>query len=154
MFMGMVEKLNLNQQIEGKSFSMISLFSKKNYKLNILETNNASDLDNSKLTETILRFLDKYLSKLTKLTFYLKSLITKQALVDIYNSKNVVTSNHGIGMTLFIYIKIFKFFKKNKLCCYNLWSFCNEQTNVLSNILRKIVLSLFLSYCRYTHLHK
>lgn len=131
---------------QGKEFFYgYPYFLDKGYKLNILETNNAANLDNSKFTKLFLRFLDKYLSKLTKLTFYLKSLITKAALVDIYNSKNVVTSNHGIGMTLFLYIKIFKLFKKINYIVIISGLFAMKQTNILSNILRKIVLTLFLS---------
>ena len=131
---------------QGKEFFYgYPYFLNKGYKLNILETNNAANLDNSKFTKLFLRFLDKYLSKLTKLTFYLKSLITKAALVDIYNSKNVVTSNHGIGMTLFLYIKIFKLFKKINYIVIISGLFAMKQTNILSNILRKIVLTLFLS---------
>ena len=131
---------------QGKEFFYgYPYFLNKGYKLNILETNNATDLDNSKFTKIVLRFLDKYLSKLTKLTFYLKSLITKQALADLYNSKNIVTSNHGIGMTLFIYVKIFKLFRKINYIVIISGLFAMKQTNILSNILRKIVLSLFLN---------
>ena len=72
-------------------------------------------------------------------------MITKQALVDLYNSKNIVTSNHGIGMTLFIYVKIFKLFRKINYIVIISGLFAMKQTNIVSNILRKIVLSLFLT---------
>tara|TARA_B100001057_G_scaffold305001_1_gene305136 strand:+ start:2329 stop:3477 length:1149 start_codon:yes stop_codon:yes gene_type:complete len=131
---------------QGKEFFYgYPYFLKNNYKLNILETNNAGDLNNSKLTKIFLSILEKYLSKLTKLTFYLKSLITKQVLIDIYNSKNIITSNHGIGMTLFIYIKFFKLFKKINYVVIISGLFAMKKTNILSNILRKFVLSMFLS---------
>ena len=131
---------------QGKEFFYgYPYFLKNNYKLNILETNNAGDLNNSKLTKISLSILEKYLSKLTKLTFYLKSLITKQVLIDIYNSKNIITSNHGIGMTLFIYIKFFKLFKKLNYVVIISGLFAMRKTNILSNILRKFVLSMFLS---------
>ncbi len=122
---------------QGKEFFYgYPYFLKNNYKLNILETNNAGDLNNSKLTKIFLSILEKYLSKLTKLTFYLKSLITKQVLIDIYNSKNIITSNHGIGMTLFIYIKFFKLFKKINYVVIISGLFAMKKTNILSNILR------------------
>ena len=120
---------------QGKEFFYgYPYFLNKDYKLNILETNNATDLDNSKFTKIVLRFLDKYLSKLTKLTFYLKSLITKQALADLYSSKNIVTSNHGIGMTLFIYVKIFKLFRKINYIVIISGLFAMKQTNIVSNL--------------------
>ena len=56
---------------QGKEFFYgYPYFLKNNYKLNILETNNAGDLNNSKLTKISLSILEKYLSKLTNFNGY------------------------------------------------------------------------------------
>src|SRR5210317_1243814 len=86
-----------SKQDHGKEFFYgYPYFLKKDYRLNIIETKNQNS---SKLTKKILRFLDRFFAKFSKLTFYMAALISRDTLSQIYNSKNIITSNHGIGMS-------------------------------------------------------
>jgi len=121
-------------------------FLKKNYKLNIIET----EIQNStKLTKKILKFLDRFFAMFAKLTFYMNVLISRETLSQIYNSKNIITSNHGIGMSLFFFISIMKIFKKINFLVILSGLFAMNKSNLIVRFLRKIIFTYFLLVVDY-----
>jgi len=119
-------------------------FNNKGLRVNIIETQNANSLDNSLVTKLLLRILENLLIKFTKLTFYLKSLISLNVIKQVFNSKNIITSNHGVGMTLFFFIKIIKLFKNINFVVINSGQFSMNKVNKFFEILRKLVFSSYL----------
>jgi glycosyltransferase involved in cell wall biosynthesis len=136
-----------SKQDHGKEFFYgYPYFLKKDYRLNIIETKNQNS---SKLTKKILRFLDRFFAKFSKLTFYMAALISRDTLSQIYNSKNIITSNHGIGMSLFLYISFMKIFKKINFIVILSGLFSMKRSNIIVKVLRKIIFTYFLSVVDY-----
>jgi len=138
---GRKEKIESNENFGEEFFYGYLHLEKKGYKLDIIETKKQ---DISEINRSILKFTERLLSKLTRLTFYLSALISIQNLRKLYKSKNIVSSNHGIGMTLFVFIGIFKVFRKINFIVINSGLFAMKDTFLLARILRKIVFTLFL----------
>lgn len=138
---GRNEKL-LSEENHGKEFFYgYPYFSEKKYRLNIIET----DIQNSSsLTKKILIFMDGFFAKFSKLTFYMNSLISRETLAQIYSSKNIITSNHGIGMSLFFYISLMKILKKINFVVILSGLFAMRKSNIIVRILRKIIFTYFL----------
>lgn len=143
---GRNEKL-LSKQDHGKEFFYgYPYFSKKDYRLNIIETENQNS---SYLTKKILKFMDGFFAKFSKLTFYMNVLISRDTLSQIYNSKNVITSNHGIGMSLFFYISLMKILKKINFIVILSGLFAMRKSNIIVRVLRKIIFTYFLCVVDY-----
>ncbi len=116
------------------------------YSVDIIETTKQNI---SVLNSTILKLLERLLSKLTKLTFYLGALVSIKNLKKILSSRNIVSSNHGIGMTLFLFIGIFKLFKKINFIVINSGLFAMRKVNPVVKIARIFFLVLFLKTINY-----
>ena len=113
----------------------------KGYIVDIIETNK---LDTSELIRSILKYTERLFSKFTKLTFYFSALINIKNLSKLYNSRNIITSNHGIGMTLFIFIGIFKIFKKINFIVILSGLFAMKDTFFIVRVFRKVFMIIFL----------
>jgi len=113
----------------------------KGYSVDIIETNK---LNTSELIRSILQFTEGLFSKFTKLTFYFSALINIENLSKLYKSRNIITSNHGIGMTLFIFIGIFKIFKKINFIVILSGLFAMKDTFFIVKVFRKVFLTIFL----------
>ena len=138
---GRKEKL-FSKEIHGKEFFYgYPHFENKGYKLNIIETSAESS---SKYFKKTFLLFDKFFAKFTKLTFYMNVLISKKTLSEIYNSKNIVTSNHGIGMSFFIFIFFMKKLKKINFVVILSGLFAMKKSNLIVRILRKLVFTFFL----------
>tara|TARA_B110000003_G_scaffold252258_1_gene266667 strand:+ start:684 stop:1832 length:1149 start_codon:yes stop_codon:yes gene_type:complete len=113
----------------------------KGYSVDIIETNK---INTSKLIRYALKFTERLFSKFTKLTFYFTALISTENLSKLYKSRNIITSNHGIGMTLFIFIGIFKIFKKINFIVILSGLFAMKDTLFIIKVFRKVFLTIFL----------
>ena len=91
-----------------------------------------------------LKFTERLFSKFTKLTFYFSALVSTENLSKLYKSRNIITSNHGIGMTLFIFIGIFKIFKKINFIVILSGLFAMKDTFFIIKVFRKVFLTIFL----------
>lgn len=143
---GRKSKLESNEISGNEFFYGYPYFEKKHYKLNIIETDEPSS---SKYFKKYFGILDKLLARATKLTFYKNALISKNTLGQIYNSKNIVTSNHGIGMTLFMYIFFMKKRKKINFIVILSGLFAMRKSKFIVRVLRKLIFSWFLSTVDY-----
>lgn len=139
---GRKEKLESEEILFGKEFFYgYPYFKEKNYKLNIVE---ATTQDFKKIRYRLLKEIDKFLSKITKLTFYSNMLITRKNLYVMFNSKNLITSNHGNGNSLSIIVLIMKIFKKINFITIVSGLFNLQQTNYLIRFFRFIFLNIYL----------
>lgn len=143
---GRKSKLESNEISGNEFFYGYPYFEKKYYKLNIIETDEPSS---SKYFKKYFGILDNLLARATKLTFYKNALISKNTLGQIYNSKNIVTSNHGIGMTLFMYIFFMKKRKKINFIVILSGLFAMRKSKFIVRVLRKLIFSWFLSTVDY-----
>lgn len=116
-------------------------FKEKNYKLNIVE---AKTQDFKKIRYRLLKEIDKFLSKITKLTFYSNMLITRKNLYIMFNSRNLITSNHGNGNSLSLIVLILKTFKKINFITIVSGLFNLQKTNFLIRFFRFIFLKIYL----------
>ena len=139
---GRKAKLISSEDFGKEFFYGYPYFENKNYSMNIIETVGRK---RSPAVTYLINFLDTTLSKATKLTFYMTNLVTKKNLSEIYISRNIISSNHGIGMTCFPFVKFFKFFKSINFIVINSGLFAMKNTNLIVRTLRKIVLHLFLN---------
>lgn len=137
---GRKQKLLSNLDYGKEFFYGYPYFSSK-YKTNIIETEKQNSFF---LTKKVLKFLDLFFAKFSKLTFYMNVLISRETLAQLYYSKNVITSNHGIGMSLFIYIYFMKIFKKINFIVILSGLFSMKKSNLIVRALRKIIFSFFL----------
>ena len=137
---GRAKKINSNNNFGKEFFYGYHFFLEKGYKLNIIE----SDINKTSYLKPVLRMLDKYLAKFTKLTFYMTAFINRKALNQIYHSKNIITSNHGIGMTVFIFISIMKRFKKINFIVILSGLFAMKKSNLIVRVCRKLIFLWFL----------
>lgn len=139
---GRKTKLNSNEHFGKEFFYGYPYFEDKDYSMNIIET---VGRHRSSPISFLINLLDAVLSKGTKLTFYMTNIVTKENLSEIYRSRNIVSSNHGIGMTCFPFIRIFKFFKSINFIVINSGLFSMKNTHLIVRLFRKIVLYLFLN---------
>jgi glycosyltransferase involved in cell wall biosynthesis len=139
---GRKAKLSSDEDFGKEFFYGYPYFKNKNFSMNIIETVGRK---RPYIISFLISLLDTVLSKGTKLTFYMINLLTKNNLSEIYSSKNVVSSNHGIGMTCFPFIRLFKFFKNINFIVINSGLFAMKKSYFIVRILRKIVMSLFLN---------
>ncbi len=135
-------KLNSTEDFGKEFFYGYPYFENKNFSMNIIET---VGRNRSSISSFFVNLLDRVLSRGTKLTFYMSNLLTKKNISEIYRSKNIVASNHGIGMTCFPFIGLFKLFKNINFLVINSGLFAMKNTYLIVRILRKIVLFLFLN---------
>tara|TARA_B100001250_G_scaffold99127_2_gene83306 strand:- start:28592 stop:29728 length:1137 start_codon:yes stop_codon:yes gene_type:complete len=135
-------KLSSKDDFGKEFFYGYPYFENKDYSMNIIETVGRR---RSYISSFLINLLDTILSKATKLTFYMTNLLTKDNLKEIHRSRNVVSSNHGIGMTCFPFIRFFKFFKNINFIVINSGLFAMKNTYLIVRILRKIVMYLFLN---------
>jgi len=135
-------KLKSNENFGKEFFYGYPYFENKDYSMNIIETVGRK---RSPAVAFLINFLDQTLSKATKLTFYMTNLVTKNNLSEIYRSRNIISSNHGIGMTCFPFVRFFKFFKSINFIVINSGLFAMKNTYLIVRILRKIVFHLFLN---------
>ena len=143
---GRKNKLTSNEEHGKEFFYGYPYFEKQGYTLNIIETDVQSS---TKITKKLFVFLDSFFAKLTKLTFYMNVLISKETLSQIYNSKNIITSNHGIGMSLFFYIFFMKRFKQINFIVILSGLFAMRKSKFIVRVFRKIVFLFFLSTVDY-----
>ncbi len=139
---GRKAKLSSDEDFGKEFFYGYPYFKNENYSMNIIETVGRK---RPYIISFLISLLDTVLSKGTKLTFYMTNLLTKNNLLEIYRSRNVVSSNHGIGMTCFPFIKLFKLFKNINFIVINSGLFAMKKSYLIVRILRKIVMTLFLN---------
>lgn len=112
-----------------------------NLKLAIVE---AEARDYKKFKIKILKKLDYLLSSASKLTFYISMLYSIENIKKLFKTKNIITSNHGLGNSISILVFIFKLFKKINFVIIVSGLFNLTKTNLLIRIVRSIFLNFYL----------
>tara|TARA_B100001057_G_scaffold501275_1_gene623031 strand:+ start:36101 stop:37237 length:1137 start_codon:yes stop_codon:yes gene_type:complete len=138
---GRKSKLESDENSGNEFFYGYPYFEKKQYHLNIIETDEPGS---NVYLKKFFAILDNLLARGTKLTFYMNALINKSTLSQIYNSKNIITSNHGIGMTLFIFIFFMKIRKRINFIVILSGLFAMRKAKFIVRVFRKIIFTLFL----------
>ncbi len=79
-----------------------------------------------------MNFLDKYISKITKISFSLDQLSQKNVITKIFNSDIIIATNHGLGISLCLLLKLKKI-KDKKVYFINAGMFEKKTRNIIYN---------------------
>jgi len=139
---GRTEKLKSENQNFGREFFygydyLVSL----GLNIEILEQ---TKINSYKFTKQILKYFDNILCRITKLTFAMASLLDLENIKKLYYSKNIITSNHGLGSSILFPVLIFKLFKRINFIVIVSGLFNLQKTNSIVNLFRTFVFSIYL----------
>ena len=90
-------------------------------------------------------FLDKYLSKITKISFSLDQLSQKNVITKIHNSDVIIATNHGLGISVCLLLQLKKV-KDKKVYFINAGMFEKKARNIIYNFFHDLIIKLSINF--------
>jgi len=116
-------------------------FKSQNLDIDIIEVAPKSE----SLNRSFMNFLDKYISKITKISISLDQLSQKNIITKIYNSDVIIATNHGLGISLCLLLKLKKI-KDKKVFFINAGMFEKKTRNVIYDFFYNLIINLAINF--------